>query len=516
MHTSFEFSKPAHWIVNSLFSMKNCILPSTLAGLALLSGCAAGPDYVRPVASLPTTFVESVRSSGADKAAHNPQEPALLTIAGEPAQRIVMASDIPSQWWELFRSEALNSLIQDSLKNNPNILAAQAALRAAQENTAAQSDTDLPTVTASFTPTRQRISNALSSPAGNNASIYNLHTAQLSISYTPDVFGANHRLTESLQAQADTLHYQLQATYLTLTSNLVNAAIQEAALRGQLNALEAIVASQKKLLVMVERQRVLGNASELDLATQQAALAAAEANVPGIQKQLALERDQIKMLAGRFPDDSRTPQFELSSLHLPEEIPLTLPSLLVEQRPDVLAAEAQLRAANATVGNAIANRLPNITLGVNALGSTAYQLSDLFKSGTLFWNLAGSITQPIFDGGVLRHKQYSAQAAYDQAAAQYRATVLAAFQNVADSLQALDSDTHALQAAIKSEQAATRLLTIMQRQLALGDISPLSLLSTEQNAQQAQLALVQAKANRYADTVALFQALGGGWWNKQK
>ena len=485
--------------------MKNYFLPFAIAGMAIVSGCAVGPDYVRPTATLPATYLASPTELNS-----------ISKDASEPVQHLIMNRDIPSQWWELFHSEALNSLIQDSLKNNPSVLAAQAALRGAQENVAAQKGAYFPTVDASFTPTRQRIPDALSSPAGNNASIYNLHTAQLNISYAPDVFGLNRRQVESLQAQSDTLQYQLQASYLTLTANVANAAIQEAALRGQLTALNAIVVSQHSLLSMIERQHMLGNASEVDVATQQAALAASEANVPVIQKQLALQRDLIKALAGRFPNDNSTPQFELSSLQLPTEIPLTLPSKLVEQRPDVLAAEAQLHAASAAVGIAVANRLPNINLGVNAIGSSAYQLSDLFKSGTLFWNLAGSITQPIFDGGTLKHRQGAAQAAYEAAEAQYRATVLSAFQNVADSLQALESDTVALQAAKKSQQAAVKLLSIMQRQLALGDVSQLNVFTVEQNAQQAQLALVQVQANRYADTVALFQALGGGWWNKQK
>ena len=402
--------------------MKNCLYPFTLLSLALMTGCAAGPDYVRPAIALPASHLE--QTQGMLRLPQAPQD--------EPAQQFILNRDIPATWWELFHSAPLNELILDSLKHNPTVLAAQAALRGAKENVSAQEGAFFPTVSASFTPTRQRVANALSSPVSSNASIYNLHTAQLNIAYTPDVFGSNRRQVESLQAQTDTLEYQLQATYLTLTSNLVNAAIQEAALRGQLTALSAIVASQKKLMVMTERQHKLGDASELDLAAQQAALAAAEANIAPLEKQLALQRDQIKALAGRFPNDGNIAQFELDSLTLPAEIPLTLPSALLEHRPDILAAEAQLHAASAEVGVAIANRLPNISLGVNSYGSSAYQLSDLFKSGTMFWNLAGNVVQPIFDGGTLRHRQSAAQAAYDEADAQYRATVIGAFQNVAD------------------------------------------------------------------------------------
>ncbi|HSY26143.1 MAG TPA: efflux transporter outer membrane subunit, partial [Burkholderiaceae bacterium] len=231
---------------------------------------------------------------------------------------------------------------------------------------------------------------------------------------------------------------------------------------------------------------------------------------------LALQRDQIKALAGKFPDDANMPQFELDSLQLPGEIPLTLPSTLVDHRPDILAAEAQLHSASADIGVAIANRLPNITLGVNSYGSAAYTLGDLFKSATTFWNLAGSVTQPIFDGGTLKARQTAAQANYEQARAQYRSTVISAFQNVADSLQTIQADAVTLQATKNAELAAKKTLDIGQKQLTLGDISPIALLTIEQNYQQAKLAYVQAEAARYSDTVALFQSLGGGWWNNKK
>jgi NodT family efflux transporter outer membrane factor (OMF) lipoprotein len=327
------------------------------------------------------------------------------------------------------------------------------------------------------------------------------------------VFGLNRRQVESLQSQADMQRYQLEATYLTLTSNLANAAINEASLRAQLNALQDVLDSQKKILEIVNKQFQLGQLGSLDVAAQDAAVANAVAAIAPVQKQLTQQRNQIKALSGKFPDDVSVPQFELASLQLPNEIPLTLPSKLVDQRPDILAAEAQLHSASADIGVAVANRLPNITLGVNAYGSAAYTLGQLFKSDNEFWTLAGSVTQPIFDGGALKHKQAAAQAAYDQAVAQYRSTVISAFQNVADSLQAIQSDAVALQAAKNAEIAAQKTLDIARKQLALGDISPIAMLTIEQNYQQVKLAYVQAQAARYADTVALFQSLGGGWWN---
>ena len=474
------------------------------ACLLALAGCAAGPDYVRPAATLPPTYTAAANDAA--------------TVASEvplgQAQSFVPERDIPAQWWELFHSQPLNDLVLASLKQNPNVDAAQAALRGAQENVYAQQGYFYPTVDAGFAPTRQKVAGTLASGASSGASYYNLYTAQVSVSYTADVFGGNRRQVESLKAQAEAQRFQLEATYLTLSSNVVGAAIQEAGLRGQIAATREIIADQTKLMEMFQRQYRLGQVAQADVAAQEAALAAAEATLPPLEKQLALQRDLLNALAGRFPSETLAAKFDLDSLQLPTELPLSLPSTLVEHRPDIRAAEEQLHAASAEVGVAAAARLPNITLGVSAYGSSALTLADLFKSGTGFWQLAGGITQPIFDGGTLKHRENAAQAAYDQAAAQYRATVLNAFQNVADSLQAIQSDAAALRAAAKAERAAARSLAIARRQLALGDISTLLLLGAEQAYQQAKLNLVQAQANRLQDTVALFQSLGGGYWNK--
>jgi NodT family efflux transporter outer membrane factor (OMF) lipoprotein len=476
----------------------------SLTCMVFLAGCAAGPDYVRPAASLPTTY--TVESSTATTVVTDAKFGA--------AQTFVAERDIPAQWWELFHSQPLNELVSASLKQNPNVDAAQAALRGAMENVYAQQGYFYPTVGASFAPTRQKVAGTLASSAASGATYYNLNTAQVSVSYTADVFGANRRQVESLKAQAQAQRYQLEATYLTLSSNVVSAAIQEAGLRGQIEATKEIIASQTRLMEIFQRQYQLGQIAVADVAAQEAAVAAAEATLPPLEKQLAIQRDLLNALAGRFPNESTTAKFDLDSLQLPTEIPLSLPSALVEHRPDVRMAEEQLHAASAEIGVAAANRLPNITLGVSAYGSAALSLADLFKSGTGFWELAGGLTQPIFDGGTLKHRENAAQAAYDQAAAQYRATVLNAFQNVADSLQAIQSDAIALRAADKSLRAAAKSLEIARRQLALGDISTLMLLNVEQTYQQARLNLVQAQVNRLEDTVALFQSLGGGFWNK--
>ncbi|MET3134552.1 NodT family efflux transporter outer membrane factor (OMF) lipoprotein [Oxalobacteraceae bacterium GrIS 1.11] len=487
-------------------TMRNALTIITAAGcLAALGGCAVGPDYVRPALAIPAQYTGEP-APAASVAGGN--------VADGAAQTFDPGQDIPAQWWQLFHSAGLNALITSSLQHNSNLEAAQATLRGALETLYAQQGTAYPTLDASFAPTRQKVSGTLASGAASGASYYNLHTAQVSVSYAPDLFGGNRRQVESLKAQAESQRYQMEATYLTLTSNVANAAIQEAALRGQIQASRAIVASQAKLLDMFRRQLELGQVALADVAAQEAALAAAQAGLPLLEKQLSVQHNLLIALAGRLPGDGLDTTFDLDGLQLPASLPLTLPSSLVEHRPDVRVAEEQLHAASAGVGVAIANRLPNITLGVNSYGSAAGSFADLFKSGSGFWTLAAGVTQPIFDAGTLKHRQGAAQAAYEQAAAQYRATVVNAFQNVADALQAIGYDAVALRAAGAAERAADKSLTIARRQLKLGDISPMTLLASEQASQQAKLNMVQAQANRLSDSVALFQALGGGWWNR--
>ncbi len=470
----------------------------------VLSACAVGPDFKTPEAPKAARYTEQAL----------PATTASAQAAGGEAQRTVDGRDIPAQWWTLFHSPALNSLIEDALKNNPNLQQAEAALRAAQENVYAQQGAYYPSVSANFTPSRQKDAlGTVTSNAASGAGVYNLHTVQLNISYVPDVFGGNRRQVESLQAQSDAQRFQREAAYLSLTSNIVTAAVQEAALRAQIAATEKMVRLEQETLDLTKRQSELGAVPEAAVAAQLAVLAQTQAQLPPLQKQLAQQRDLIAALAGRLPADMPHETFELSALQLPQELPLSLPSQLVRQRPDVRAAEENLHAASADIGVAVANMLPQFSLTAGG-GSVATQLSNLFKSGTGFWNLAGGVTQPLFEGGTLLHRKRAAEATYDAAAAQYRATVIAAFQNVADTLQALHADADALQAAATAERAAADSLAIAKRQVELGDMAYITLLSAEQTYQQAAMNLALAQANRYADTAALFQALGGGWWNR--
>lgn len=472
---------------------------------ALLAGCAVGPDFVPPPAPDVPGYTPEPLARGTASAA----------TPGGQAQRFVRDLDLPGQWWTLFHSKPLNALVERALANNADVQAAQAALRVARENVRAQRGALFPQVDAGFTGTR--LLPPAAGPEIDNSTVaptFNLFTTQLNVSYTPDVFGGTRRAIETLEAQADAQRFALEATYLTLTSNLAGAAVQEASLRGQIVATQQIIKIERDVLGLLREQRKAGQIAELDVVAQEAALAQVEQTLPPLQKQLAQQRDLLAALTGGFPSDRIFEKFELAALRLPRDLPVSLPSRLVEQRPDIKAAEANLHAAAAQIGVAIANRLPNITLTGTA-GSTAPAIDQLFASGSEWWQITGAVTQPIFHGGTLFHRELAAKAAFDQAAAQYRSTVIQGFQNVADALRAIQSDAVALQKAVQSERAAARSLEIVRGRMRLGEINYVGLLIAQQTYQQALLSLAQAKAARYADTVALFAALGGGWWNRQ-
>jgi NodT family efflux transporter outer membrane factor (OMF) lipoprotein len=474
-----------------------------LALLAFLAGCTVGPDFKPPAAPAVTGYTPEPL----------PAETASADVADGAAQRFVEGLDIPGQWWTLFHSPALSALVKEALEANPGLRAAQAALRVAEENAAAQQGYFYPSVTANPSIARYKNATAVLAPTlANGTPYFNLYTPELIVAYTPDVFGLNRRTVEGLVAQAEAERYQLAATYLTLTSNVVTAAVTEASLRGQIAATEDIIRFETELLELFRKQLSLGQIAEVDVAQQEAALAQAETSLPPLQKQLAVERDLIAALVGRSPSEAATETFDLKGLELPLELPVSLPAKLVEQRPDVRQAEENLHAASAAVGVAVANRLPNLTLS-GSVGTTASTGGRLFSTGTGFWDVVASLTQPVFDGGTLLHKERAARAAFDQSVAQYRATVIAAMQNVADALRALQYDAEAVKAAAHAEKTAAHSLDLVRAQLRLGAVNYLALLTAQTAYQQAELALVQAQASRLMDTAALFQALGGGWWN---
>jgi NodT family efflux transporter outer membrane factor (OMF) lipoprotein len=475
------------------------------AGL-LLTSCAVGPDFEQPAAP--------------DVSGYTPQPLAEQTssadVRGGGAQRFVQGLDIPGQWWTLFHSEPLNALVEQALKNNPTLPAAEAALNQAWENVYAAEGAFFPTAVASYSPSRNKTATGVVfTSASSGPPFFTLHTAQVIVTYAPDVFGGTRREVESLMATSEFQRFQLEAAYLTLTSNVVAAAVQEASLRGQIAATEEVIRIETQSLGILRKQLELGQVAGADVAAVEATLAQAQATLPPLQKQLAVQRDLLAALIGRLPSQEPAEKFELASLELPRELPVSLPSKLVEQRPDVQSAEAQLHAASAQIGVAVAAQLPQFTLTANA-GTVANQIGQLFiMPGTAFWTVAGNMAQTVFDAGTLLHKKRAADAAFDQAAAMYRSTVITAFQNVADALHALQSDAETLKAAYAAERAAFKSLEIARRQLQLGAIGYLGLLTTENTYQTALIALVQAQAARYADTAALFQALGGGWWNRE-
>jgi NodT family efflux transporter outer membrane factor (OMF) lipoprotein len=468
---------------------------------ATLAGCAAGPNFTHPAPPAVNSYL----------AEPLPDQTESTSVTGGDTQHLKSASEVPAQWWTEFNSPALDTLIDSAFKNSPSIQEAQAALREANENYYAQRGSLLPVVAANYSFERQRNATGTLSPTlTSGESVFNLHTAQVNVSYVLDVFGGVRRQTESLQAQAEAQKFELQATFLTLASNVVTTAIQEASLRAQLEATNDIVQSEREALQILRRQYDLGSIAMTDVMAQEAALATTEATVPGLRKQLEQSRHALATLAGQFPSQAAQEHFELTSLHLPGDLPITVPSQLVRHRPDVLAAEAQLHAASAQVGVAIANMLPQISL-LGDQGGAATQFGQMFKAGNTFWAGGATLTQTLFSGGALLHKERAARAELDRAGAQYRSAVLTAFQNVADALTALDLDAQALNATLRAKNAALDSLSTVRKNVELGSVGYLALLNAQQTYQQAVLALSQAQANRYSDTVALYQALGGGW-----
>jgi NodT family efflux transporter outer membrane factor (OMF) lipoprotein len=476
-----------------------------IAGLFLLfvAGCTVGPDFKKPTAPNVNGYTPAPLSTTSG---------ATNVFAGE-AQHFVTGADISGDWWTLFHSKPLNDLISCALTNNPDLKSAQAALTVARENVLAGKGAYYPALSGGFSATRNKTSKELAPVPNANEFYYSLFTPQVSVSYAPDVFGLNRRTVESLKAQEEAARFQLAAVHITLSANIVLAAIQEASLRAQIDATRRLVAINANLVQVMRQQLAKGAAAHLDVAVQESQLAQTEAALPPLLKQLAQQRDLLAALAGGFPDQDLPERFELSDLQLPRELPLSLPSQLVGQRPDVRQAGENLHAASAQIGIAAANRLPTFMLTADA-GTMALTAGKIFDGGAGFWDLGASVTQPIFRGGTLLHQERAAKTAYIQAAEQYRSTVLSAFQNVADTLNALQQDADALKSAAAAAHAAKVTLDLSKQKIQTGSAAPLDLLNAEQTYQQAAINLIQAQANRYADTAALFQALGGGWWHR--
>jgi NodT family efflux transporter outer membrane factor (OMF) lipoprotein len=490
---------------SGMFATKMIKPALTICAACLLVSCAVGPNFKAPAAPKTAGYVPAGDLKPATAAA---------PIAGGEAQRFVDGLDIPGQWWTLFKSPELNALIERALANSPTLEAAQAALRQANETAAAQRGAYYPSISGTVSAARQKVqAGSYGIPGFSGAYFYNLDTAEVNVSYTLDAFGGIRRQVEALQAQAEYQQFSLEASYLSLTSNIVAAVVTEASLRAQVAATEDIARSQQKQLDILDARVKAGGASRADVLLQQATLQNTLATLPPLRSQLSQQRNLLAAYVGALPADYTGAEFTLDSLTVPQDLPVSVPSKLVEQRPDVREYSALLHEATAQVGVATANMLPQITL-TGAYGGEAASFSNIFSPASNLWSLMASLTQPIFKGGQLVHQRRAAMAAAQEAAANYQATVITAFENVSDTLYALQADADALAAQTIAERSASESLTLVQAQFKSGAASYVQVLAAEQTQQTAAIGLVKARAQRFADTAALFQALGGGWWNR--
>ncbi len=467
----------------------------------VLAGCMVGPDFVHP--ELP---------EGAGYLPDSIAQTASAPVQAGTPQKLANGQPVLPDWWTLFKSPALNALVAQALANNPNIEAAEATLKSAIANARAQEGSLFPSIASGFNASRNKTPGDISPTPASNATLYNLYTAQVSVAYTLDVFGGVRRSIEAQEALADFQLFQMRAAHLTLAANVAGAAVNEAALREQIQATVEIIHVQKEILQTLKLQSDKGQIAGIDVVAQETALAQSELSLQPLRKQLAQNQNLLAALLGNFPNNASPQRFRLGNLHLPRRLPLSLPSTLIRQRPDIMAAEATLHNASANVGVATANRLPSITLAAN-YGASSVVFDALTAGSNRLWSVAGNAAQVVFDGDALRQKQKAAEAALEAADASYRGTVLTAFQNVADALRAIQYDAVALAAAAKAENSARDYLEISRQKLQLGAANSLVLLSAQQAYQQARIALIQAQAARLSDTIALCAALGGGWWS---
>jgi NodT family efflux transporter outer membrane factor (OMF) lipoprotein len=477
-----------------------------LAGLAAavlsgLIGCAVGPDFVRP------------KPPPVERYTHGAQ-PATTATADGQAQRFEPGARIAADWWRLFNSPKLAGVISEALANNQSLQAAQASLRQSQATLRAGYGVFYPQIGVSFDAQRQKFSPAqFGSSAPSN--LFNLFTLTGMIGYTLDVFGGNRRTVESLQAQVDYQGFTVAATYLTLLGNVVNTTIAQAAYRAEIEALGEVIGVEREQVRLTEIQAQAGTVPYSSVLSLRSQLAATEASLPPLEQRLSQANHLLATLAGHAPAEWAPPQVDLADISLPGEVPVSLPSELVRQRPDTLAAEALLHSASANIGVATAAMLPQFTLtGTYGLNTAA--ITDLVKKSSPFWSLGAGLTAPVFQGGTLWFQRQAAIEAYQQSLAGYRQTVLNAFGQVADTLRALEHDAQALQAQSQALDAAAQALRLVQANYQAGTVGYLQVLTATGQYQQARISYLQARAQRLQDTVALFAALGGGWWEADK
>jgi NodT family efflux transporter outer membrane factor (OMF) lipoprotein len=470
-----------------------------VAAASLVSACSLGPDFQRPGAP------DTARYTAAE------QPEATAAAAGEAgaAQRFVSGADVPARWWESFQCDPLNALVEEALAHSPTVLEARARLREAQADLSAQTGaTRYPSVDAQLGAARQKLDPAaFGFPGIPPAPPFTLYNAQVNVSYTLDLFGANRRMLEGVQAQTEYQAYETQAAQLTLAANVVAAAIRQADLRAQVDYTAQILEAQSRQLAISEERYRAGGLSLQDLSSQRTQLEQLRATLPLLEAQRQQVDHQLAVYTGKPPAAAAIPRFELTDLQLPTEVPLSLPSELVRRRPDVRASEALWHEAGASVGVATANMFPNLTISGYA-GSDRTHASDLVDSFNV-WSIGAKLLQPIFHGGELRARKQSAVAAYDAAAQAYEETVLESLQQVADSLRVLEADALAIQARTKASEQSAASYVIARQRFEVGGISEFSLLDAQRQRLQTGLDRSRAEAQRLTDTVALLHALAG-------
>jgi NodT family efflux transporter outer membrane factor (OMF) lipoprotein len=476
--------------------MPNTRTSSAFALAALLAGCAVGPDFLAPAAPKVDAYTPAPVSL-----------PATGAESTDASQRLSVGAAVAAQWWQLFRSKALDETLNAALAGSPTLESARATLASARQAVAQAAGGYYPQVDATADASRSKPS---ASSSGRSAPITNQFSIGPIVSFDPDPFGLTRRLVEQQVALAEVARYQLGAAYLALTGNAVTQAINIASAREQLKAVEEIIAVDERNLELVQIAAEAGRSARTDVLSAQSQLASDRALLPSLRQQHAAAQHALAVLVGKSPAEWVPADFDFATLNLPADLPVSLPSALVRERPDILAAEAQLHAASAAIGVATAQLYPNVTLSA-AWSRQAQTVGGLFDGNATAWSLVGSLTAPIFRGGTLEAQRQAAIADFEAQFATYRQTVLAAFAQVADVLRALQHDAELLSAQRSAAELAAASLALTQESYAAGQASFLQVLEAQRLFQQARLGYARARGQRYLDTAQLFAAMGGAW-----
>ncbi|KVQ88813.1 efflux transporter outer membrane subunit [Burkholderia ubonensis] len=467
---------------------------------SLLAGCAVGPDFNPPSAPPTQRYTRG----------EPPATTAAASGAAGTAQTFSNAAHAPPRWWTQFGSAELNRLVDDALRHSPTLDEARARLDEARQSYVAEAGaTLLPSIDAKLSGTREQVDIAAFGLPANvpPPGPFTLYNASVSVSYVLDVFGGNRRALEALRAQVDYRSYELDAARLTLAGNVVATVIRRASLAQQIALTRRLADAQARQLRIVEARRAAGGVPLADVHAQRTLLAQTQASLPPLAAQFAQAGHRLAILLGVPPPDADLPDVPLDAFALPSALPVTLPSTLARERPDIRAAEALLHQASANVGVATANLYPRFAISAGA-GSERMRIADIVNSLNI-WNIGLNLTQPLFHGGELRAKKRAAEAAYDAAFAVYRQTVLQALQQVADAMRAVEQDAAALQSRDVAASEAEAGNAISADRYAAGGLSEFGWIDAQRQALQTALDRTRAQADRLADTAALFQALGG-------